>query len=70
MKYIHLAIIITFVGVLSACGLTKKDLGLEHRGPNEAMVQTNTPLILPPEYSVRPARSTTYQPEETATTED
>ena len=39
---------------LSGCGITKKTLGLSREGPDENLVQTNQPLILPPEYNVRP----------------
>lgn len=51
---IVLAIICFFMLSLSACGWTKKTLGLNREGPDETKVQTNEPLILPPEYSVRP----------------
>jgi len=40
--------------VLSSCGWTKKKLGLTKNGPDETLVQTNNPLVLPPEFNVRP----------------
>ena len=60
MKKIYLWALVA-VFALSACGLTKKDLGLEHRGPNEATVKTNRPLSLPPEYDVRPQKTLPYK---------
>ena len=42
---------------LSACNATKKSLGLSRQGPDETTVKTNEPLILPPEYNVRPKKS-------------
>ncbi len=68
MKNICWAAAISAVLVLSACGWTKQDLGLEHRGPNESNVKVNNPLILPPEYNVRP--SAVPYPEESETTEE
>ena len=38
----------------SACGWTKKTLGMAKTGPDETLVHTNRPLILPPEYDARP----------------
>ena len=54
MKYISLILVCILVMVLSACGITKKDLGLSRQGPDESQVQTNQPLVLPPEFNVRP----------------
>lgn len=39
---------------LSACGLTKEKLGFTQKGPEETKVVKKQPLVLPPEYSVRP----------------
>lgn len=39
---------------LSACGLTKEKLGFTRKGPDETKVVKKQPLVLPPEYSVRP----------------
>lgn len=60
MKNICLIAAIFAVLTLSACGWTKQDLGLEHRGPNESNVKVNNPLILPPEYNVRPTNAVPY----------
>lgn len=70
MKNIYLAAIIVMALSLSACGITKRTLGLDHHGPDETVVRTNNPLILPPEYSVRPARTEKYESKESENTED
>lgn len=49
-----LAILLLGVG---GCGMTKKSLGLSRQGPDETLVTTNQPLVLPPEYSVRPQKT-------------
>jgi hypothetical protein len=40
--------------MLSACGLTKKQLGLARSTPDETAVETRQPLDLPPDYNVLP----------------
>lgn len=41
--------------VLAACsGVTKEDLGLSRRSPDETQVEQRAPLSLPPEFGVRP----------------
>ncbi|MBP5352501.1 MAG: DUF3035 domain-containing protein [Alphaproteobacteria bacterium] len=55
-KVISFSLVAVLVLMLSACGLTKKDLGLARQGPDETLVKTNEPLILPPEYNVRPQK--------------
>ncbi len=59
MKKMALWICLAGVLLISACGITKKDLGFARQGPDEKNVKTNAPLILPPEYSVRPKSSIT-----------
>lgn len=54
MKRISCLLMLGAVLALSACGLTKKDLGLAAQGPDETKVITKQPLILPPEFDVRP----------------
>lgn len=50
--------LLVFLGLLtaglSACGLTKEKLGFTRTGPDETKVIKKQPLILPPEYNVRP----------------
>ena len=55
MKKLSLMLVLVVLAVgISACGLTKKDLGFARQSPDETKVVTKQPLILPPEYSVRP----------------
>lgn len=54
MKKIYVILAVAALLSTSACGWTKKSLGLAKTGPDETLVQTNRPLILPPEYDARP----------------
>lgn len=54
MKKAYLILLLAAVLVLSSCGWSKKKLGLTKAGPDETLVQTNNPLVLPPEFNVRP----------------
>lgn len=55
MKKICLALVLgLLVCGLSACGLTKEKLGFARKGPDETKVVKKQPLVLPPEYNVRP----------------
>ncbi len=42
------------IAMLCACGLTKKDLGLEKNAPDEMKVVSRAPLSIPPEFGLRP----------------
>jgi len=42
------------VAMLCACGMTRKDLGLEKETPDEMMVVSRAPLSIPPEFGLRP----------------
>ena len=42
------------IAMLCACGLTRKDLGLEKDTPDEMMVISRAPLSIPPEFGLRP----------------
>ena len=57
MNKLYVVLALSAIISLSACGITKKTLGLQKSGPDESLVQTNTPLILPPEYNLRPSSS-------------
>lgn len=52
MKKIY--ILLTFVMLLSACGLTKEDLGMTHSKPDESQVSRRPQLVIPPDYGVKP----------------
>ncbi len=49
-----LLMLLVLAALVSACGLTKKDLGLEKTTPDTSNVSANDALILPPNYSQRP----------------
>lgn len=52
--------------MLSACGITRDDLGLEKQSPDEMLVVSRAPLSLPPEFNLRPIiedNSITEKPE-------
>ena len=40
--------------MVCACGLTKKDLGIEKESPDEMLVVSRAPLSIPPEFGLRP----------------
>jgi len=40
--------------MLSACGVTRDDLGLQKETPDEMMVVSRAPLSIPPEFDLRP----------------
>lgn len=56
MKKFYLLLTVLAVMSVSACGVTKKMLGFNREGPDETNVKTNKPLVLPPEYNVRPQK--------------
>lgn len=52
-KYFMLLALVSVVGV-SACNTTKEDLGLERKTPDASKAVSKNPLILPPNYNLRP----------------
>jgi len=56
MRKLYLFAVAVIALSLCACSATKKSLGFSRQGPDETTVQTNEPLILPPEYNVRPKK--------------
>lgn len=62
-KYFLLSVVVLALSVC-ACSATKKTLGLTRQGPDETTVKVNEPLILPPEYNVRPKISETKTEEQ------
>ena len=52
MKKIILSSVLAVM--VCACGLTKKDLGIEKDSPDEMMVVSRAPLSIPPEFGLRP----------------
>lgn len=51
--------------LLAACEGVKEDLGLTKKAPDEFTVVTKAPLVLPPDYSLRPPRPGAPRPQET-----
>lgn len=58
MKKLYLLLAVLAIMSVSGCGVTKKMLGFTREGPDETNVKTNKPLVLPPEYNVRPQKNT------------
>lgn len=52
---------------LSACGDTRKALGLEKNPPDEFKIVNRAPLSLPPDYALRPPQPGAARPQEQAT---
>ena len=52
MKKLVMAFVL--LSMLGACGLTKKDLGLEKKTPDASNVSAKEALTLPPNYNRRP----------------
>lgn len=70
MKKIYVIIAVAALLATSSCGWTKKKLGFTQEGPDETLVKTNDPLILPPEFSVRPKKTMSAKDEEDGETYD
>lgn len=54
--------------VLAACSELKTTLGIQRKGPDEFTVVAKAPLILPPDFSLRPPEPGALRPQETNTT--
>ncbi|MBQ9271147.1 MAG: DUF3035 domain-containing protein [Alphaproteobacteria bacterium] len=71
MKKIYVVLALVAVLALSSCGWTKKTLGMAKTGPDETLVKTNRPLILPPDYEARPIKNLVKaEPEEEADSQE
>ena len=70
MKKLYLLLAVLAIMSVSACGATKKMLGFTREGPDETNVKTNKPLVLPPEYNVRPQKKTEVSEDNTADNEE
>ncbi len=51
-KMLSLLLALSFA--LAACGLTKKDLGLNRAVPDETQVKMRQPLDMPPDFDTLP----------------
>ncbi len=47
-------LLVTILLMIGACGMTKKDLGLEKKTPDASGAVSKEELILPPNYNLRP----------------
>ncbi len=47
-------ILVAAVLFLSACGMTKEDLGMARSKPDESQVSSRKALVVPPDYNIRP----------------
>ncbi len=61
-----LAISVALLAVLGACSNVKESMGLNKRAPDEFSVVTKAPLILPPDYNLRPPKPGARRPTELA----
>ena len=52
MKKVY--ILLVAVTLLSACGVTREDLGMAASKPDESQVTTRQKLVLPPDFDVKP----------------
>ena len=50
----NLVLFLALISFLSACHLTKKDLGLATQTPDETQVEVRQPLDLPPDFDTLP----------------
>ncbi len=55
-KIIGLTAVVALGGNLAACSTATKALGLKQSAPNEFNILTKAPLVVPPEYNLRPPR--------------
>ena len=53
MNKLVISLLLT-VSLLSACGLTREDLGVDKNAPDEMLVISRAPLSVPPEFGLRP----------------
>lgn len=52
----RIVLILSLLIAVAACsGVTKEDLGLSRKSPDEKLVEQREPLSLPPEFGVRPS---------------
>jgi len=61
-----LGLSVGLLALLGACSNVKESMGLNKRGPDEFSVVTKAPLILPPNYNLRPPKPGAPRPTELA----
>jgi Protein of unknown function (DUF3035) len=67
-KAIALAALSAATLMMSGCDSTRRMLGMERTVPDETAVALNRPLVLPPDYNLRPPASATERVEGTRVT--
>ena len=70
MRKFYVVIAVAAILATSSCGWSKKKLGFTQSGPDETLVQTNDPLILPPEFNVRPKKTVNADEQENSDVKD
>ena len=60
----RLAVVGTLAALVGACGSVREELGLTKQAPDEFSVVTKAPLILPPDYALRPPEPGAPRPQE------
>jgi hypothetical protein len=63
------ALLVAVGVVLSGCGDTKRQLGLEKQAPDEFQVVSRAPLSSPPDYNLRPPTPGSVRPQEGTTSD-
>jgi hypothetical protein len=63
-RLIAAAAILAVAGGLAGCGSTKRALGMSKVTPDEFRVVTKAPLVVPPDYSLRPPAPGEPRPQE------
>jgi hypothetical protein len=62
--FVHSIAALALVTVLSSCEGIKKQIGLAKSAPDEFAIVTKAPLILPPDFTLRPPRPGASGPQE------
>jgi len=63
LAFIPTIAVMLAVGAMAGCGGVGKSLGYGKQSPDEFAVVRNTPLTLPPDYSLRPPRPGAQRPQ-------
>ncbi|MEM1019971.1 MAG: DUF3035 domain-containing protein [Sphingomonadales bacterium] len=64
MRLSHLGFVLIAALALPACGGARSALGLDKNSPDEFAVVRTQPLVVPPDFSLRPPRPGEKRPEE------
>lgn len=67
MSAVRIIILLAFGASVTACGGTRSALGLDKNSPDEFAVVRTQPLVVPPDFSLRPPRPGEKRPEDLST---